>query len=181
VIGAITAGLYGTGVPPVTNSYESIATVNVASTTSFIEFTSIPSTFKHLQIRMISGDPTDGNYQNDLNLRFNSDTTSNYNQHGLYGDGSSVTAFGQAATYILIGQVGGVTNRSVSVVDILDYTSTNKLKTIRMFNGVDRNGSGTVGLRSGLWRKTPEAITTIRIYSSDIAANSQFALYGIKG
>jgi len=48
VIGAITAGLYAGGVPPVTNSYESIATVTVGSGgASSASFSSIPSTFKH--------------------------------------------------------------------------------------------------------------------------------------
>ncbi len=51
MIGAITAGLYGTGVPPVTSSYESIATST--ATGSSITFSSIPSTYKHLQVRAL--------------------------------------------------------------------------------------------------------------------------------
>ncbi len=64
------------------NSYESIATVNVGSSgSSFVEFTSIPSTYKHLQIRANSRYT---GYQNSgaaVYLQFNGDTGSNYSLH----------------------------------------------------------------------------------------------------
>ena len=163
-------------VPPM---FESIASATSNGSASFIEFTSIPSSYQHLQVRMLTGATADADYFYDLNVRFNSDAGSNYNQHWLYGDGSSVTAGGQAASYILAGQVGGSTNWGVTILDIHDYASTTKNKTIRTFNGVDRNGTGYAGLRSGLWRNT-SAISTIRIYSSTLASGSTFALYGIK-
>jgi hypothetical protein len=71
----------------------------------------------------------------------------------------------------------------VAVCDILDYTNTNKYKTVRSLSGHDQNGSGYVTLMSGSWRNTA-AITSITILRDSGGANltqySQFALYGIK-
>jgi hypothetical protein len=64
----------------------------------------------------------------------------------------------------------------------LDYTNTNKNKTARSLWGYDANGSGYVGLYSGLWRNT-SAINRIDYVpaSGTFPQYSSFALYGIKG
>ena len=172
---------YGWGSFSLPPAFESIATATGTGSSNTITFSSIPSGFQHLQVRCITSSTVSGNFFVDLNMRFNSDTGSNYNQHWLYGDGSTLTADGQAATYCLIGSLGDVNTRAATIVDIHDYASTTKNKTVRSFNGVDRNGSGYVGLRSSLWRNTT-AITSITIYSGDnFSTNNTFALYGIKG
>jgi hypothetical protein len=69
----------------------------------------------------------------------------------------------------------------VIVIDILDYTNTNKYTTVRTLGGYDNNGSGAVALFSGLWLNTA-AITSIQtgaFFAGD-DTNSQLALYGIK-
>jgi hypothetical protein len=71
------------------------------------------------------------------------------------------------------------------VFDILDYTNTNKYKTIRTLSGTNNNSAGTnsyVRFSSGLWMNT-NAITSVTIYaaSGNFAQHSQLALYGIKG
>ena len=69
------------------------------------------------------------------------------------------------------------------VVDILDYTSTTKNKTVRSIGGLDNNGGGQMYINSSLWYATPAAITQIDITPElgNFAQYSQFALYGIKG
>ena len=182
MIGAITAGLYAGGVPPVTNSYESIATVTVGSGgSSSISFSSIPSTFKHLQIRSIN---LSSSTDNNILMTFNSDTASNYSRHYMYGDGSSVGASATTSTTALVPMtMGNSSNPMVFICDVLDYQSTSKNKTIRSLGGTDRNGSGYVTFYSGLWFKTPEAISTITLTTAAGNFNqySSFALYGIKG
>lgn len=181
-MGGMLNALVGSFAPATaSNSYESIATVTVGSGgSSSISFTSIPSTYTHLQIRTfsrISG-------QSYGLLRFNSDSSSVYNTHFLYGDGSSAQATANlAATNIFAIYVGsGTGNFGGGVVDILDYTNTNKFTTTRSFTGKDENGTGVILLLSGLWRST-NAITNIEIIpqSSTFAQYSHFALYGIKG
>jgi hypothetical protein len=179
------AALHGTGVAPVTNSYESIATSVVGSGgTSFIEFTSIPSTFKHLQVRYIVKNTSDANQ---TAMRFNSDTTSNYFWHILSGNGSSASASDYPSqSYMGLPRTAPPSPSStfyVGVVDILDYTSANKNKTVRGLGGGDTNGGGHVDFTSGAWNNSASAVSTIRLYAlaGNLAQYSSFALYGIKG
>ena len=69
------------------------------------------------------------------------------------------------------------------VTDILDYTDTNKLTTVRTLGGYDVNGAGQFGLFSNLWNNTAAVSTiTLRIVGgTNFAQYSEFALYGIKG
>jgi hypothetical protein len=177
-----------------TNSYESIATVTVGSGgTASAVFSSIPSTYKHLQIRGIAQTAVN-TFIEDARIQFNSDTGSNYIRHALMGNGASATAYSNTGTSILVdaavsGTVSGTANIfAVSIIDILDYTNTNKNKTVRVLNGADFNGNpfggngGRVTLTSGLWTSTA-AITSITLggNSSNLNQYSQFALYGVKG
>lgn len=164
------------------NSYESIETINAsAGGSSSLTFNSIPSTYKHLQIRGIA--KTVSNDQG-IFLQANGDTASNYSSHLLIGNGSAASA---AANTTWAGVYCGPTFSTQFtgfVIDILDYANTNKFKTVRSLSGVDNNSSGYAILSSGCWRNT-NAITSISF--KEILANSnftqytQFALYGIKG
>jgi hypothetical protein len=166
-------------------SYDSIATASPSAGTSFVDFTSIPSTYAHLQIRGIvrANDASAGNNAG-MYIRFNSDSGTNYTIHFLSGNGSTVSAAGlanQPETYVSSMPRGGDTANvyGANVIDILDYANTNKFKTLRNFSGDDLNGSGLIRLNSALWRST-SAITSIRIFlENNFAANSQLALYGI--
>jgi hypothetical protein len=181
MLGNIVAGTFSAGAPPVTNSYESIATVTVGSGgASFAEFTSIPSTYKHLQMRCsIRG--SNNNYQL---VRLNSDTANNYAYHYIYGTGSAIGA-GSVANTSSMGFTDTTNTASIFnglIIDILDYTSTSKNKVLRGIGGFDTNGAGFLSMNSGLWFKTPEAVTTIRFTpdTGTYAEYSSFALYGIK-
>ena len=187
----IIAGSLSVGVAPVTSSYESIATVTVGSGgQSSVSFTSIPNTYAHLQIRYL-GQTNRAVFVDSIQLNFNSDTGSNYSWHSLQGDGSSASALGYATqTYARIGDgtIGGATSSSGNVgggvLDILDYSSTNKYKTIRGITAVDENGAGRIALGSGLWQNSGSAISSISIAPQAgtlFLQYSSFALYGIKG
>ena len=189
MIGNAIAGLYGVGVAPSTTAYESIATTTVGSGgSSTITFSSIPSTFTHLQIRAFmkqAGTPTDIEY---LIATFNSSSTG-YSYHNLRGDGSSVVANGAGSqTNAPIGVTSPSSNSSyanmfgVAIIDILDYANTNKYKTVRTLGGMDGNGSGNINLNSDSWQNTA-AINRIDLTSQsfNFVQYSHFALYGIKG
>ena len=146
--------------------FESIATVTVGSGgASSIEFTSIPGTYQHLQIRGISrlaaGTlPT-------VWAQFNADTATNYAYHLLRGSGSAASAEGgtsQSGAFA-VSSAGGAQTASVFagfVIDLLDYANTSKNTTLRSLTGGDFNGTGWVDLRSALWLST-SAITSIKL------------------
>ena len=182
MIGAITAGLFSTGTAASTNSYESIATSTVGSGgSSSITFSSIPSTYKHLQVRFIANNAS----AQDIFVRFNGDSGSNYWRHFLYGQGTSATAGSDASGGNKISLGYTSTTSGIfgnGVFDLLDYVSTNKYKTARSLCGYDANGSGYVLLFSGLWSST-SAVNALEIFptSGNFNQYSSFALYGIKG
>ena len=164
-------------------AFESIATATGTGSSDTITFTSIPSTYQHLQIRYTARcSSTAAAY-----LRFNSDTGTNYNWHYLNGTGSAAAAAGYATQ----AQIGvsppdsgiGSSQSTVGIIDILDYKSTTKNKTVRTFAGIDVNGvGGDIALDSGLWRNT-NAVTSITIttFGTNFTTATTFALYGIKG
>jgi hypothetical protein len=182
MIGNITAGLYGVGVPPSTNSYESIATslVGAGGATSIDFNLSGVSGYKHLQIRYIAR----GSILTNSLIQFNSDTGSNYSWHVLYGTGASALAAGGGTnSFMYASNIASATsNFTGGVIDILDYASTSKYKTMRTLGGYDANGSGEIGLFSGSWQSN-SAVTSIKLYpnsSGTYSQYSEFALYGIK-
>lgn len=181
------AAINGNGV--VAGDYQSIATTTVgAGGVSDITFSSISATYTHLQIRFLARTAR-ANQEDNIQLRFNSDTGGNYAAHVLYGDGASAGAFsdGTSISFNTRSVVAAASATSgvfgVGVIDILDYANTSKYKTVRSLNGYDNNGTGQVRLSSGLWMNTA-AITSVTILSANGANLSQYtqiALYGIKG
>ena len=163
--------------------FESIATVTVGSGgSSSVTFSSIPSTYKHLQIRAIhqSNQSTSSGV-----MQFNGDTASNYSNHYLGGDGATAYAGSLLSSFMYSNYIPSSTNTNVfgaGIIDILDYADTNKYKTFRSLSGADLNGSGAITLYSGSWRST-SAITSITLSRGVglLSQYSQFALYGIKG
>lgn len=188
VLGAL-VGSFASG--PAPGSYESIATVAVAAGTSSanITFSSIPSTYTHLQVRMIHRSVSSNVYNAWFTARLNGDTATNYSSHGMYGNGSSVATGGSANVTVLDGfsrpgADAGDTFYGVHIVDILDYANTNKYKTVRHLGGADISISTTrldVAIYSNNWRST-SAINEITFIGNQGAFTeySHFALYGIK-
>jgi len=182
------AGLLGGGAAAVVaGDYDSIATTTVGSGgTSTITFSSIPSTYKHLQIRMTSRGTTSSGFG--IDIRFNNDSGGNYGpSHYLEGTGTAAIsgkAISGTPTLIEIySQPNSGNTASVFggyVMDVLDYANTNKYKTLRGLGGFDANGSGLIDLDSGLWLST-SAINRIDItcVATAFTEYSSFALYGI--
>lgn len=188
-------GIYASGAQLINaTSFESISTATVGSGGSgTITFSSIPSTYTHLQIRYsaLTSRATygiDGFY-----LTFNGVTSGNlYSRHDIRADGGAISS-GSATSgnyidfnYATIGTT--VTNiPGGGIIDILDYSNTNKYKTVRSLAGVDVNGTvagfgGAMQFVSGLLQST-SAISSFVITPQQAAfqQSTVFALYGIKG
>jgi len=175
-------------------AYDSIATTTVgAGGVSSVTFSSIPSTYTHLQVRILAQTNRSTYGRDALYFRLNSDSGTNYSFHYVAGDGSSAFASAAATqdkiiTPELTTSTAGANIFGVTILDILDYANTNTYKTTRSLGGGDHNGTvaglGTqVQLNSGNWRST-SAINSITFYpnvGTTISQYSSFALYGIKG
>jgi hypothetical protein len=161
--------------------YESIATTSLSTTTATITFSSIPSTYTHLQLRGIAR-TNRGNSIDSLELRINGNSPTKY--HELRGNGSTASgSSGNVANGIIPGGNAGSNVFGVFVADILDYNDANKNKTIRTLCGYDDNGSGEINSTSSFNNST-SAVTSLTIAvgtGNSFVQYSRFALYGMKG
>lgn len=181
--------------PASTNSYESISTVTVGSGgASTVTFSSIPSTYQHLQFRIYARSTIAGTSSDNIAFRINGDTGSNYSTHNLYGTGlgAYAAAFaGLSYAYLpsTIASSGNLANTFAGVVvDVLDYANTNKNTTIRALGGYDENANSgpsvydnRIQLSSAFWNNTAAVNSLVFQTSGNFAQYTTFALYGIKG
>ncbi len=171
--------------------FESIATVTVSGTsTYYATFDNIPGGYQHLQVRGITRGNNTSDYQ--CYIAFNSDRGNNYARHQLEGTGASVFANAQASTDAANAgrQTTSDANSSMygaTIIDILDYESTTKNKTVRVLSGADTNNTlsgtknGSIAVLSGLWMNTA-AITRIDLFAGvpNWGDKTTFSLYGVR-
>ena len=181
-----------------TGSYDALATYTVPSGgVSSITFNGFPTggQYSHLQIRGISRTDRATYNTDNFTMRINSDSGSNYSWHqlnsppntststvGAAGGASASLIYGfSTATSVETGIFGG------SVIDILNYASTSKYKTVRALTGADTNGqasgyAGYVSFNSGLWMNTSavNSITLYPDYGTNFLQHTQFSIYGVK-
>ena len=179
------------------SSYESIQTLTVSSTGNFsVAFTSIPQTYKHLQIRY-SARQTSTNAGESLVIYSTSSTgQTGYFTTRLYGvgSGSAVTdTYSNAAPFIFMPSGGNTSNMYGSgIIEYPDYTNTTNYKSIKVWGGMETDGGAGQsyrwhGIVGGVNTNTFSAITDIALAvysgsgSTGFAVNSTFALYGMKG
>ena len=150
-----------------------------------VTFSNIGQQFTHLQLRAMAIGASGNAGPYNTYLTFNGDTGNNYATHRLVGDGSSALSYGassRANGFVFYTPTNAQTTNSfgVGVIDILDYSSTTKNKTVRSLGGYDLNGSGYVNFFSALWLST-NAITSLTLVSEtggNWIQNSRFDLYG---
>lgn len=158
------------------NSYESIQSVTVGSGgATSIDFTSIPSTYKHLQLR--------GIYRQNGVVDWMAMTVNGSAlgfRHLFWGTGGpGIGAYGDSATqFIRLG-----TGFACFILDIYDYANTNKHKTLKVSSGFSYDsGNGSVGITSNRFASN-NAITSLSFINNNgnYSQYSSIALYGLKG
>lgn len=162
------------------STYTPIATTTASGSVSSITFSSIAGTYTDL-VLVNSASLASG--AENLRIRFNSDTSTNYSFTVLTGTGSAASSTRSSnQTYIAADWNGYLTTtNNVSIISIQNYTNTTTNKTV-----ISRSNNAGTGVDAivGLWRST-SAITSITIFNSgtggvNFAAGSTFTLYGIK-
>ena len=177
-----------TGPTPITGFFQ-IATD--APLGSSVVFSSIPSTYDHLQIHAYAKDSRNPLYSSWF-MRFNNDTASNYNYAGPQIDSRTSGPFASNAV-VSNGIPGGAIPgnsaneyRGAGIAKIFDYTNTNKFTTVLSYGGYAAFGDGTteqgiVYPSEGIWVNT-NVISSITIYGTgNFKAGTRFSLYGLKG
>jgi hypothetical protein len=173
---------------PVANGLELISTTILSSAQSSVSFnlSGFGSMYKHLQIRVVARTSRTDSNSTQLYLQTNSNTSTTYYQNRIYGDGSGIAAQAFTSANPGIGWFATGNDSSgvfgTSIIDILDAFSSNKNKTIRVFNG-SRGVTSWISLHSTSVADTAP-ITTVTIpdlMSGALQPGSRFSVYGVKG
>jgi hypothetical protein len=156
-----------------------ISTVT-ASNQASVSFTSIPSTYKHLQLVMKNLDPTTDT--DSFYLRFNSDSTANrYISQTTSGNNLAFTLSESQCTF----PMSNGTNQNLYNLFIPDYTNTTTWKIFTSFGIVNTAANVTEAYvqtpRVGAYNQT-SAITAITFITGvgDNIVSGTFELYGVK-
>ena len=152
-------------------TYTPIATTTLGSAGT-ITFSSIPSTYTDLRLVIIGTTASGTN----LDLRFNSDTSTNYSYTQFSGSGSVTGGgIGSNITFARLDYYGYFdTVIGNHIVDFMNYSNTTTYKTVLSRANNTNNGLAAV---VALWRSTAaiNSITTV----TTLAIGTTATLYGI--
>jgi len=167
------------------STYTPIATTTLGSNQTTITYSSISASYTDLLL-VIAGRGTRTGNTVDGNIKFNSDSGSNYSVTYLYGDGSSAssarasnqTAGNAGLWYPAASTTSGI--YSATTLQIMNYSNSTTYKTWLTRDGNQSNTGGLPGASANLWRNTA-AINRIDLSLGvgDWATGSTFTLYGI--
>lgn len=156
-----------------TVTYTPIATITTTSSNASVSFANIPSTYRDL-ILVYNG--TNSSSTGGMLVRINADSGNNYNDLFLSHNGDTPAAGIQTNTNNA-NIFFGTTARTLGISQFIDYSATNKHKTI-----LTRDTAGGTNVRATVtrWANTA-AITQIQILRSDatISVGSTFKLFGV--
>lgn len=159
-----------------TPTYIALANYTVPSDVASITFSSIPATYRDL-VLVIDGRGASGS-ESFYYCYFNSDTGANYSRVEMWGIGSGSGS--SAASANLIPITLNATNTSTNLLNIMDYSATDKHKTVLYRNNAI-GATAQVLAGAGRWANT-NAINTIKLEGFSTAqfeTGTTFALYGI--
>jgi hypothetical protein len=178
-------GASGAGIP--IPDYELISSTILTGNTTEVSLSGLgtySADYKHLQIRMTA--KNSGTWDSPA-LRFNG-ATSDYHNHHLRGDSSTVSANHRLGSTEFLWQGLQAKNAATSVysavvIDILDIFSTSKNKTLRLLGGKHEGGSDNFIVLGMGFRNNTGSLSSIQVRSfiGNFVAGSRFSIYGIKG
>lgn len=178
------------GNPPseIPSGFYSIATATATGSETSLTFTSIPATWKSLHLRSTVLDNLAQGRA--FRVRFNGDTGTNYTVLTIGGAGAGLGTFGATSAsvgYIEYGYYGGSTSSgypTISMIDVIDYANTSKLKTGKTSWGTlsPSGNNPEVGLNTFTWNSTTAISSiTVTVDSGTAFANgTTVSLYGVK-
>jgi hypothetical protein len=174
----------GASAGPIAFELISTSLINAGGTYS-VDFTSISSSYTHLQLRIVA-ESNQSVASDQLLIKVNSVAAGNYGRHRTYSVGGSPFAAGGSGDSIIPyipGSADGTNIFGFVIAEFMDYTNTNKLKTIRMMNGFQGPSGRWQEFQSGLYNST-SAITAINVSINSgyyFNTGTRLSLYGIKG
>lgn len=154
-------------------TFVALANITLGSSASSVTFSSIPTTGFRDLVLVYSGTTSS---VSGVEGRFNGDSGSNYSLVRMFGAASGANSSSASTNYFPVVYTGNPIT-ATSIVQIMDYSATDKHKTsLTRAGGLQYDTTEAVASR---WANT-SAITSINILSVGFTAGSTFALYGIR-
>lgn len=168
------------------NTFELIASSTVgAGGAASIDFTSIPSTYTDLVVKLSLRDSVAPINEGFSRLTFNG-VTSGYTEKAVYGNGSTAASFSGSGTNIsltgnTIDSAGNTSNTFASLdVYIPNYAGSN-YKSVSSDIVSEQNGTTVYALlNAGLWSNTAAITRVTFTANSSYVQYSTAYLYGVK-
>jgi hypothetical protein len=161
-----------------TPTYTPLANITLGSAAASVTFSSINQSYRDLVL--VSN--LQASAANTLYLRFNASTTTYSWVGAIASSGGATSITNASANGALVGAstIGLPTSaiQATSVAQIMDYTATDKHKTVLARYG---NSSSEVDMFASRWGNTA-AITSVQVIvlpSGNLSTGSTFSLYGI--
>ena len=149
-------------------------------------FSNIPQTYQDLML-VVNGIGTRSVANDHLLMAVNTDTSSNYSYTYLQADASAASsARGTAGAFAVMfnclsGTLSPAGIYGSGITHILDYTNTNKFKTMFSRGCVDLNTSGFTTITTNLYRANTNSITNLYcITYTNLLPGSTMTLYGVR-
>lgn len=156
-----------------TSAWVALGSVSLSSNSTTVAFGSIAQSYRDLAL-VINGNAVSG--ESYFYLYFNGDTGSNYSRVEMTGNGSS----GASASFSnLIPITLNSTSTSTCILNIMDYSATDKHKTVLYRNNSTGSTVEVIG-GAGRWAST-QGITSIEVtgyLTASIASGTTLTLYG---
>jgi hypothetical protein len=158
-----------------TNTYTPIASVTLSATASEVVFSGLPQSFRDLIV--VASALTNGGSNNVAVVRVNGDTGSNYSRVQMIGDGSITPTFAGSGENAFYGSYFGTsTAPSSCVYQFMDYSQTNKHKTVLMRTDIDTRTMASANRWGNI-----AAISSISLApnSGSFTSGSTFTVFGV--
>lgn len=158
-----------------------------SSTAANVNFTSIPATYRDLEIRIRGRGAKAAVSLVDMRLQFNADTGANYDGQSLQAHGTTVVAFENLAqTNVYVGNIAAASSPSnagdLVIIDVFDYRGTTFQKEGAYRNSLKRaTTTGNVYQETGtFWWRNTAAITSVLVFPSSggFVDGTVVSLYG---
>tara|TARA_R110000764_G_scaffold223029_1_gene311821 strand:+ start:219 stop:710 length:492 start_codon:yes stop_codon:yes gene_type:complete len=156
-----------------TSTYTLIDSVTLASSAASVTFSGISATGKGDLVVVINSLADAGT--TNFTMRFNGATTG-YTSVTAYGDGTTAASYSSSSNLDLMAFGGATTAPSLVTATVLDYSATNKHKSV--LSRGDR-GDKQASMSAGRWADTA-AVTSLTVRTTtanNYAIGSTFHLY----
>lgn len=166
------------------NTFELIASSTLASAASSIDFTSIPSTYTDLVVKL-SVRATTASTDDQLRIKFNGNAVgTNFSLRGIQGTGSSVSS-GTSTTGWIVGGINANTSTASTFTNVElylpNYAGSN-YKSMSVDSAMENNATTAYAEMNAVLFSNTTAISSLSFLlpSNNLAAYSSAYLYGVK-